>query len=116
MIMDQTMFEIIRILVYAVTSICAILITRNVIPYIKSLNLSAEQKIILTAIKEAVRALEQTVTQSGQGTMKKAQVIAFIKNYLAKKGVSITDEEMDKFIEAAVFAMNNKGILEEIEQ
>ena len=105
--MDQTMFEVFKILVYALVSILGVLITRHVIPYLKGLSLSQEQQVILTVINEAVFAMEQIVKASGQGKIKKAQVVSFVQKYLAERNISISEEEIDKLIEAAVYAMNN---------
>ena len=103
--MDQMTFEIIRILVYALVSILGVLITRQVVPYLKGLALTEEQKVILTVINEAVLAMEQIITASGQGRIKKAKVVSFVQQYLLERNISISEEEIDKLIEAAVYAM-----------
>ena len=105
--MDQTLFEIIRIIVYALVSILGILITRQVIPYLKGLSLSEEQKVILTVINEAVHAMEQLIKASGQGNVKKAHVVRFVQQYLYDRNIMISEDEIDKLIEAAVYAMNS---------
>ena len=49
----------------------------------------------------------QTIKASGAGTEKKAIVTEFLKEILTAKNISISDDQLDKLIEAAVFAMNN---------
>ena len=52
--------------------------------------------------------MEQTIRESGQGKAKKAQVIAFVSAWLAEHDMYITEEQLDKLIEAAVFTMNKE--------
>ena len=55
----------------------------------------------------AVDAAEQTIKASGAGAEKKAIVTEFLKEMLTAKNISISDDQLDKLIEAAVFAMKN---------
>ena len=40
------------------------------------------------------------------GKAKKAEAIAFVRAQLGSAGIDISDEQLDKLIEAAVYSMN----------
>lgn len=101
--MNEYMFD----LVILVVIVCVTLVTRYVIPYLKALVHSLEYDELLDTVKQAVKAAEQTIKASGQGKAKKAEVEAFISNWLAEKGIHITEKQIDILIEAAVKTMND---------
>ena len=109
--MNATTFEIVKIVITAVATIIGIIITKEIVPYIKSIKLTAEQEAVLEIVETAVKAAEQTIKESGQGAAKKKQVIAYISYQLMLKGIHITEEEIDKLIEAAVYAMKQEQLL-----
>ena len=108
--MSEVKFEIVKIVLCAVVGIISIMVTRVAVPYIQTLRLTAEQELALYLIEKAVRAVEQTIKETGQGKAKKAEVVKFVQRELAEKGISITDEQIDKLIEAAVYSMNREQI------
>lgn len=106
--MNEITFEIIKILVMAFFAILGVVIAKVMVPYVNSLTLNEEQAFLISIVESAVKALEQIVKDSGQGKLKKQQVIAFVRGELQKKGITITDEQLDKLIEAAVYAMKHE--------
>jgi LL-H family phage holin len=105
-VMNELVFQGLIVLVVVVVSICTALVTKVVVPYIKAQTGEIEYKELLDTIKKAVNAYEQTITASGMGKMKKAQVLAFVSNWLKENEIYISDQQLDVLIEAAVFAMN----------
>lgn len=101
--MNKILFDVL----VGVLIICITLITRYLIPYIKRLIHDSQYSELLDIINQAVEALEQTVKKSGMGACKKAEVVKFVTNWLNEKKIVISEEQLDKLIEAAVFTMNN---------
>ena len=52
--------------------------------------------------------MEQTLQKSGMGAEKKKRVIAFVSSWLEDKGVRISEDQLDKLIEAAVYNMKHE--------
>ena len=63
---------------------------------------------MITLIEAAVRAAEQTITGQGQGYAKKEKVMAFVRDWLASQGITITDEQLSDLVEAAVYALKQE--------
>lgn len=103
--MNGAIFEILK----AVVVLIIILAARYVIPYIKLKVENTKYAWIIETAEMAVRAAEQTVLGDKTGPEKKAIVTKFIKEQLAQKNISITDEQLDMLIEAAVYAMNKEN-------
>ncbi len=106
--MKMTNINLTPILTALITLIMAI-ITYFVIPVLRG-KISAERlKILIDWVMIAVKAAEQMKAAGLITVPKKDFVIAFLKD----KGVTITDEELDALIEAAVFEINKaKNLLE----
>lgn len=104
----MTNINLTPILTALITLIMAI-ITYFVIPVLRG-KISAERlKILIDWVMIAVKAAEQMKAAGLITVPKKDFVIAFLKD----KGVTITDEELDALIEAAVFEINKaKNLLE----
>ncbi len=102
--MNDITFAILKITI----SVVAALLSYQLIPLIKAKIEAIKNKELREIIKEAVRAAEQTLNAPGQGIAKKAEVVAFTSHWLTEHGISITEDQLDKLIEAAVFSMNNK--------
>lgn len=65
-------------------------------------------KIVEILAKNAVNAVEQVATQTGfKGEDKLEQARTKIRAELTKYGISMTDRELDTFIEASVKEMND---------
>lgn len=103
--MDNMTMMILKLVI----SVCAALITAYTVPYLKTLKNDARYERMLDMVALAVRAAEQTITGSGQGAVKKAEVIKFVSEWLYGKGINITEDELDQLIEAAVYSMKQEG-------
>lgn len=103
--MDNMTMMILKLVI----SVCAALITAYAVPYLKTLKNDARYERMLDMVALAVRAAEQTITGSGQGAVKKAEVIKFVSEWLYGKGINITEDELDQLIEAAVYSMKQEG-------
>lgn len=99
--MNDIAFMILKIVV----SVCAALVTIYAVPYLKTLRSDARYAAMIDMIRVAVEAAEQTITGSGQGAVKKEQVIEFVRDWLSKQGIDIEYAQLDALIESAVFAM-----------
>lgn len=108
--MGEIIFEIIKVIVM----VAALLITRYLVPWIRE-KIGAER---LTEIRkwaaQAVLKAQQVFTEYS-GPEKKAYVTEFLKEILTAKNISLSDEQIDILIEAAVKEMkmqeNTAGIL-----
>lgn len=101
---NQYLFETLVVLVMVLATI----ITRHLIPYLKSQVEDTAYAELIDIIAQSVRAVEQTIKESGQGKVKKAEVLAFVSNYLEEAGIYISEAQLDKLIEAAVYVMNQE--------
>lgn len=97
-------FEFLKIIV----SICSALITLWLLPYLDDLRKNKRYGVVIDMIAVAVRAAEQTITDPKSGAVKKEKVINFIKFWLNKQGIDISDEEIGELIESAVYQMKQK--------
>lgn len=98
---------VIDVLVFVITVI-GVILTKNVIPYIKTLIKTSEYADIYDIVEVAVKAAEQKCTAPKQGKAKKADVLTFVSRWLDNKGIHITEDELDRLIEAAVYSMNTE--------
>ena len=105
--MNEVTFEIVKIAVAAVVSIIGVLITKVAVPYIRVLTLTAENDLTFTEVMKACKAAEQTIRASKQGKAKRAQVIAYITQWLNDKKINITEEQVSNLLESCVFDINN---------
>lgn len=94
-------------IIEAVAALIAAIITVFVIPYIKSKTTANQQQQINEWVKIAVTAAEQIYTGSGRGEEKKAHVIEFLREH----GITLDEARLDALIEAAVYNLNNNGII-----
>lgn len=85
--------------------IATMLITRYAIPWLKARTQNETMQILIDWAAQAVLAAEQT-HQAGSGAERKAIVTRFIKQILMQKNITLSDEEIDVMIEAAVKQMN----------
>lgn len=102
--MNEILFEILK----AFVVLAVVLLLRYAIPYLKQLAENSQHKWIVDCAEIAVKAAEQTVFGDKKGVERKAIVTKFIKKLLLQKNISISDEQLDNIIEAAVFAMKKK--------
>lgn len=99
--MNEILFEVLK----AAVVVAVILLVRYAVPFIKARIETSGCDWIIQWAKIAVRSAEQTLG-SGTGKDKKAIVTEFLKKLLISKNISISDEQLDNLIEAAVYAMN----------
>jgi LL-H family phage holin len=79
---------------------------RFAVPYMKTALEHSKFKFIAEAAAYAVKYAEQTITGDGKGAERKAIVTKFLEDMLMAKKISISAEQIDALIEAAVYAMN----------
>ena len=101
--MNDVVFEILK----AVLVLVIILIAKYLVPWIK---LQVEHEWLLKWVELAVRSAEQTVLGDKTGPEKKAIVTKFLKEQLQQKNISISDEQLNTLIEAAVYAMKQEQV------
>lgn len=89
--MTDIIFDVVKILIAAILFLFA----KYLIPYLK-------YKYASTVVGDAVAAMEQTIKESGMGSIKKEKVVSYAKKVI---GNMLTDEQIDALIEAAVFAL-----------
>ena len=95
--MDQGAVKIILALI----GLLGTIVTYVLVPYIKSKTTEKQRDNIYNLVLIAVRAAEQIYNMTGQGKLKKEYVI----EYLNSKGVKVTIEDLDVFIESAVLEL-----------
>ena len=99
--MNEILYEILK----AVVVLVIILVGRYGIPYLKQLAENKKCDWVIKWVEIAVKSTEQTVFGDKKGAERKAIVTQFIKKLLLQKNISISDEQLNNIIEAAVFAM-----------
>lgn len=97
--MNDLTFNILKIVV----AIVAVLISAYIIPLLKEKVEDSKHERLLEAVEIAVRAAEQTIKGSGQGAIKKEEVINLVTEWMLSHGVIITDTQLDQLIECAVY-------------
>lgn len=96
--MDERFFELILTIIPALGTI----VTVFIIPYIKEKIGNEKLAKYEYWVEMAVRAAEMLFTESGLGAKKKEYVINFLTDMFNKNKSSITKEQMEILIEAAV--------------
>lgn len=98
--MSNTMYQIFMLLI----SLLGVLLTGLVVPWLKLKIGNEKMKDIEKWVTVAVTAAEQMKVAGllPDGQQKKDYVLEFVKD----KGITITDEELDALIEAAVYEIN----------
>ena len=94
--------EVFTKIVLALISILGAIITYVVVPWIKSKTSTTQRETVRFWARIAVEAAEQIFSEPKQGGKKKQYVIDF----LDKKGIKLTNEELDVLIESAVKELN----------
>lgn len=96
--MENVMYNIVTLLI----SILGLVITYFVVPWLKAKTNTQQLTTIEMWVNIAVAAAEQMKAAGIITTPKKDYVLQFLKD----KGVTITDQELDALIEAAVYEIN----------
>ena len=85
--------------------VTVLVLTRFVVPWLKAKTSNETMQAVLDWTMQAVLAAEQA-HQAQTGAERKSIVTEFIKNILIQKNISLSDEELNTLIEAAVMQMN----------
>ena len=85
--------------------VTVLVLTRFVVPWLKAKTQSETMQAVLDWTMQAVLAAEQA-HQAQTGAERKYIVTEFIKQILIQKNISLSDEELNTLIEAAVMQMN----------
>lgn len=104
--MDDFLFNVLKL----VLIIVVMLITRYAIPWLQKNTKIAENKMLADIAEVAVRYGEQVFQSPCGGATRKEIVTRYIKEQLRAKDISISDEQIEALIEAAVYTMNNEKI------
>ena len=104
------MNEITSIIIKIAVGLCFVLITKYLIPYLKTLRDDARWKRLIDMVETAVLAAEQTMKDPKSGPEKKEMVLKFVSDWFVKQGIEVTPDELDKLIEAAVKSMKDKEV------
>jgi LL-H family phage holin len=85
--------------------VTVLVLTRFVVPWLKAKTSNETMQAVLDWTMQAVLAAEQA-HQAQTGAERKYIVTKFIKQILIQKNISLSDEELNTLIEAAVMQMN----------
>lgn len=98
--MNDILFEVLKLVVM----VAILVITKYAVPWIKTRIDTEKMSIVADWAKKAVLYAQQTMW-SDSGEDRKAIVTQFLKELLTAKNISISDEQIDILIEAAVKEM-----------
>lgn len=101
--MSNTTYQIFMLLI----SLLGVILTGLVVPWLKIKIGKEKMSQVQMWVNIAVAAAEQIFSVPGAGTQKKIYVIEFLKT----KGITITEQELDALIEAAVYELNRAKFL-----
>lgn len=104
--MNDILFEVLK----AATVLAIVLLTRYAVPWIKQQVENTKYAWIIQCTELAVRSAEQTILGSKTGPEKKAIVTKFLKEQLQQKNISISDEQLNTLIEAAVYELKKEQV------
>jgi len=85
-------------LIELIVLIVGVLVTRYLVPYLKERYGAERVANVYDMVEFAVKAAAKMFPESGMGNVRKEYVI----NYIRSKGIKITTEDLDVFIESAV--------------
>lgn len=109
--MDQFIKEVIPMLVQLVF----LVVTTLIVPTIKKwLNEKLNEKQLETLeiiTRHSVYALEQMITETNKGEIKKEMVVKFVKQYCQEHKIELNEELLNILIESIVKEMNDNKIL-----
>lgn len=105
--MSNLVFDIIRIVVFAVFLIATKYILPLVTSWLQEKISENQYGLLLAVVESVVQGLEQEFKgESGKGTTKKEQATAAVKDYCTKHSIDISDTQIDALIESAVYGIN----------
>lgn len=106
------MNDVVLSIIECVIAVLAMIITRYLIPWIKAQIENSQYKWIAEVVSDAVKYAEQTVRESGKGSVKKEMVESYIINQLQIRNITITDDQLNALIESAVYGIKQGKVNE----
>lgn len=100
--MNSFLFLLLKVVIITVI----LIVMKYAVPYMRTVLEHSKFKFVAEAAAYAVRYAEQTVIGDKTGPEKKAIVTKFIEDMLIAKHISISADQINALIEAAVYAMN----------
>ena len=100
------MSEIMAEITQAVIIICAVVLVKYLVPWIKSRIEETQYARFVNMVGDAVKAAEQTLKGTGRGAEKKQAVLKYISRFAESHGFRIDETEIDRLIESAVYAIH----------
>lgn len=98
--------ELILQIIEVLISVAVFIVTRYLVPAIREWMRGTQLEQIIKWTGQAVLAAEQMYGGAYTGKERKAIVTSFLKRMLLHKNITISDEELEMLIEAAVKEMN----------
>lgn len=98
---NEILFKVIML----VLSVVGAVITYYVIPYIKSKTTNEQRKDLVYWTQVAIKFAEQIYNDKGQGELK----FDYVTEYLNKKGINFTEEQVEMLITVIVDYFNAQG-------
>lgn len=106
--MSDIIFDIIRIIVFAVFLIIVKYFLPILSEWAKEHVDEKQYKLIVTVITDAVHALEEKYKDKpGSGDKKKQLVTTYIEEYCSEHNIIISKEQVSLLIDAICYAMND---------
>lgn len=102
--MNDVLFEVLK----AVVVLVIVLLTRYAVPWIKLQVDNTRYEWVIQCAELAVKSAEQTILGSKTGAEKKAIVTKFLREQLQQKNISLSDEQLNTLIEAAVYTLKQE--------
>ncbi len=103
--MNDILFELLKVVVV----ISIMFLVRYLIPLLKTKVKNSDLEWLYDWAVYSVKAAEQTNTGSGLGSLKKTIVKDFLLKLTRQYEITITDAQIEKLIESAVYAMKQEG-------
>ena len=103
--MNDILFELLKVVVV----ISIMFLVRYLIPLLKTKVKNSDLECLYDWAVYSVKAAEQTNTGSGLGSLKKTIVKDFLLKLTRQYEITITDAQIEKLIESAVYAMKQEG-------
>lgn len=105
--MNDIIFDIIRIVIFAVFLIVSKYFIPILSKWAKEHVDEKQYKLIVTVIADAVHALEEKYKDKpGSGEKKKQLVTTYIEEYCSEHNITISKEQISLLIDAMCYAMN----------
>ncbi len=103
--MNEIMLEITQ----AVIIICAVILMKYLIPWIKSKIEATQYEWVVNVVTDAVQYAEQ-VAKGKEGSDKLEMVTRYVKATLNERNISIPDSEIRAAIESTVYLLKKEAV------